>query len=160
MPIQAFNVPFTADQLNPRMWFGDEVSTDGAAFQVGDIIVNIAPAVGRPTFWTCTNATTPTFEAGPIVGQNSVTPQAITAAGTISGFPGLVTVSGFAGNVTVAPALALASGFRMSIIALSTHSVTLVAPTGSAILGLNGAITNATVAATFLDSGTNWYRLS
>lgn len=158
MAISPYSFPLVNDLLNPRIYFGDDVSTD-AIFVVGDIIVNTSPAIGKPTYWVCTD-TTPTFAPGAIAGELSATALAITAAGSITGAPALVTTSGFAGNVTLGAASSFTSGFEQSIINLTTHAVTLVAPTGAAILGLNGAITSATTAARLKLSGTNWYRLA
>lgn len=162
MPISPFNQLLIADQPNPKIYYGDAPPASGSkGYAVGDLVINIAPGGGEAVAWQCTNAATPVFV--PIVQTGSLTgtPLAITAAGTVTGTPGKITTSGFAGNVTLASAALFADGFEFGVWGLSTHSVTLVAASGNAIIGLNGAITSATAAAVFVASGgTNWYRVS
>lgn len=162
MPISPFNQLLIADQPNPKIYYGDAPPASGSkGFSVGDLVINIAPGGGEAVAWQCTNAVTPIFV--PLLPSGSLcgTPLALTAAGTVTGTPGKITVSGFAGNVTLASAASFADGFEFAVWARSKHSVTLVAASGNAIIGLNGAITSATAAATFIAGGdTNWYRAS
>lgn len=159
MALNVFNYPLTPNQPIPVLRFsGSAPTTSDVGCNTGDIVINTACGPGEPLGWVCTDGANAIFT--PIaVGGLTGTVQALTAAGTITGTPGLVTVSGFAGNVTLASPTLFAGGFQQAIIALSTHSVTLVAPSGAAIVGLNGAITSATASARIVPSGTVWYRL-
>lgn len=158
MALNVFNFPLTPNQPQPVIRFADSTPTE-TGLNLGDIIINTACGPGEPIGWICTAPSVPTFV--PIaVGGLTGPVQALTAAGTITDTPGLVTVSGFAGNVTLASPTLFAGGFQQAILALTTHSVTLVAPSGASIVGLNGAITNATASARFVPVGTIWYRLA
>ncbi len=156
----ALNTPFKHRLFNlADLYYGDSAPTSGQ-FDKGDTMLNSAPDVGAPFGWICAVAGSPgTWYAINAPLQNT-TAQAMTAAGAVSASSSIVTVSGFAGTITLAAAQSAGVG-ELSILALTTHSVTLAAASGNAIVGLNGAVTSATVAAQLKANGsTNWYRLA
>jgi hypothetical protein len=157
MALNVFNLPLTPNQPTPVIRFADSTPTE-TGLNLGDIIINTACGPGEAIGWICTDPASPSFT--PIaVGGLTGPVQAKTAAGTITDFPGIVTVSGFAGNLTLASPTVFSGGFQQAILALTTHSVTLVAPSGASIVGLNAAITSNTAAAKVVPVGTIWYRL-
>jgi len=156
MALSAFSFPLSTDQSTPRVYYelSGTAPTSGP-FVLGDVIINLAPSVGQPIFWTVADDSPLTLTPIGVLGGLGV--QALTAAGTVSTGYGIVTTSGFAGNVTLSPAQSQ-SGQPLQVIALSTHAVTLVAASGNAIVGLNGALSSTIAAANLTPSGTNWYR--
>lgn len=160
MPINAFSNPYLPGQPNPKIYFDSAAPTQAGVFAVGDIVINDQFAAGRPIGWICQDAAAPVFVPLFVPGMLGGAPLNLTAAGVVPGTPAVITVSGFAGNVTLGSPVSYGTGTLLSITPRSTHAVTLVAPSGTAIVGFNPAVANTAVGALLLANGTNWFRVS
>lgn len=156
----ALNTPYAHKLFDlVNLQYGDSAPTSGD-WQKGDIILNSTPGVGATFDWICTAAGSPGTWYPINAPLENTTVSALTAAAALAATASIVTVSGFAGTITLAPAQSAGVG-ELKILALTTHSVTLAAASGNAIVGLNGAVTSLTASAQLKANGTtNWYRLS
>lgn len=136
--------------------FSTAAPTSGQ-WSVNDIIYNTAPAAnGTPMGWICTVAGTPgTWVAfGALKDKSSVT--AVTAAGDIALTDNIVNIGTGGFNVTLAAPSASVHGNTVRIVNANASPVTLVAGTGTSVVGNVTLAANAS--ATLESSGTIWYR--
>lgn len=126
-------------------------------WEVNDIVYNTAPAAsGAPMGWVCTVAGTPgTWVAfGQLKDKSSVT--SVTAAGTVALTDNIVSIGTGGFNVTLAAPSASVPGNVVRIVNANASPVTLVAATGTSIVG--NVTLSANASATLESSGTVWYR--
>lgn len=136
--------------------YGTSAPTSGQ-WSVNDVIENTAPAAtGSPRGWVCTVAGTPgTWVAyGQLKDKSSVT--SVTAAGNVALTDNIVEIGTGGFNVTLAAPSASVPGNVVRIVNANASPVTLVAGTGTSIVG--NVTLSANASATLESAGTVWYR--
>lgn len=141
-----------------RQSMSDTAAPTSGSWQKFDFVWNSAPAAGAPLGWECVTSGSPGTWVAIGVAQNvGNVATAITAVGAAAVTDNIVPITGSGGhNVTLAVPTAANNGTRLTLVNSSSGTVTAVAATGAAIVGLATAAT--TVSATFVSNSTNWYR--
>lgn len=142
-----------------RVGHGTAAPTSGQ-WNAGDFVINSAPSTSNtPYGWLCvTGGTSGTWVAvQPIKDLTSVT--ALTAAGAATAASNIITAdttsAGF--NVTLAAPTAATPGNLISVVNTAANTVTLVAGTGTSIVGL--ATIAGNTSGTVKSASTFWYRV-
>ncbi len=136
--------------------FASAAPTSGQ-WEVNDVVYNTAAvADGTPMGWICTVSGTPgTWVAfGALKDKSSVT--SVTAAGNVALTANIVQIGTGGFNVTLAAPSASAPGNAVKIVNANASPVTLVAGTGTSIVG--NVTLSANASASLESSGTVWYR--
>jgi len=147
---------FTLKNRKYREGYGTAVPTSGQ-WTINDVIINEAPAAnGGPFKWVCVASGTPgTWVAvGNVKDMASVT--TIAAAGTAVLTDNIIQIGTGSFNVTLTAPTAATSGNTLVVANPTAGPVTLVAGTGTTVVG-NVTIA-ANTSANLLSSGTSWYR--
>ena len=127
-------------------------------WNAGDYVINTAPAAASPLEWLCTSGGSPGtwVSTGPLQAVATVT--ANSAAASIPVTANIVSITGSGGySLTLAAPTAAQSGTQIGFVNASSGTVTLVAATGAAIVGL--ATIAANTQGTVRSVNTNWYRV-
>lgn len=150
---------FLQEDYGIRQSMADTTYPSSGTWNLGDYVLNSAPAIGQPVGWVCTTAGTPgTWTPTHVIGNVGATPTSLSAAGSAAVTANIVNTTGAgAFNVTLGAPTSVNNGIQLSIVNTSSGTVTAVAATGAAIVG---AATVATLTSgTFKSNGTNWYRI-
>lgn len=139
-----------------RRGYGTAAPTSGL-WEKNEYIVNEAPAAdGSPQGWLCVAGGTPgTWVAvGSLEDRTSVS--TLSAAGTVSLTDNIVQIATGGFNVTLTAPVASAPGNTVKVVNPTASPVTLVAGTGTAVVG--NVTLSANASASLESSGTVWYR--
>lgn len=137
----------------------DTTFPGSGTWAVGDFVWNSAPVIGAPLGWVCTTAGTTGGTWTPVASLPQTTAvTANTVAANISATAGIVSITGSGGyNLTLTTATSAQPVLSVSFVNASSGTVTIVAGTGGAIVGVATIATN--VSSQFRSVGTNWYHI-
>ena len=148
---------FLRDDYGIRLAQAETAVPASGQYNAMDLVDNSAPAAGYPVSWVCVTAGSPgTWRPTGFLGNLT----SVTAASNVAATAGIVSVTGSGGhNITLAvPTAADNNGITVNVVNTSSGTVTAVAATGAAIVGLPVTVATNTSAA-FKAYGTNWYRV-
>lgn len=149
---------FLQNDYGVRESMADTTYPSSGSWNVGDFVLNSAPAIGQPAGWVCTTAGSPGTWSPVTLIQNVGNVATLTAAGNVAATANIVSVTGSGGfNATLALPSASNNGSTVSIVNATAGSVTAVAATGAAVVGL--AVVSANTSGSFKSNSTNWYRI-
>lgn len=126
-------------------------------WSINDVIINEAPALnGGPEKWVCVASGSPGTWVAVTQLKNPASVTTISAAGTAVLTDNIIEIGTGSFNVTLTAPTAATSGNKAIVVNPTAGPVTLVAGTGTAVVG--NVTIGANTSANLLSAGTFWYR--
>lgn len=149
---------FLQNDWGVRQSQANTAAPTSGTYNVFDYVANSSPAAGTPMGWVCTAGGSPGTWVAVYPLQNVGNVATLAAAGNVAADANILTVTGSgAHNITLALPATANNGTVINVVNTSSGTVTAVAATGAAIVGLATSATNTS--ASFKSNSTTWYRI-